>query len=44
MLRIRGNKLSLLAALTAHWTHQQLAIRSIHRLGSDATRGPAPQR
>ncbi|QNI70133.1 MULTISPECIES: hypothetical protein [unclassified Cyanobium] len=44
MLRIRGNQLSLLAALSAHWAHQQLAIPRVHRLASKPNRGPAPLR
>lgn len=40
MLRIRGDRSSLLAALAAHWADQQLQLPL---LGAGAPLSPAPQ-
>jgi hypothetical protein len=39
MLRVRGNRSSLLAALLAHWSEQQLAIPAACRPAQCSERG-----
>jgi hypothetical protein len=42
MLRIHGDRDSLLAALTALWADQQLRIPEAQGLGNRAPGGPSP--